>query len=299
MPFWIEAAGLMRHSMSAYGCARCRVACALGAVGLILSGCASETVDERLQVVVTIAPLAGLVDRVAPDISAVTVMIPPGGNPVFYEPSLSRVLAASSADLFVSVGHPAFAWENTWLADLLRQGDAPVVSSAESCDILPDDPHVWLSLPCARSIALRIASAVQQARPEAAESVGASLRDLLAEMDDLRLHADRSLEPHRGGSFIVLHPAWGYLARDYDLQQISILEHGSGDAGPGELAAIVRHGRERGLVDVMVQPQFSAQPARLVADELGGNTVVLDPLARDWATTFRETVRVLSVQVRP
>jgi zinc transport system substrate-binding protein len=226
-------------------------------------------------------------------------MIPPGGNPVIYEPSLSRVRAASSADLFVSVGHPAFAWEETWLADLLRRGDVPVVSSAESCDVLPDDPHVWLSLPCARSIAEKIARAVQRARPEAAESIAASLRELLAEMDDLSLHADRSLEPHRGGSFIVLHAAWGYLARDYDLQQIAILDHGSGDAGPGELAAIVEQGRERGLVDVIVQPQFSAQPARLVADELGGNTVMLDPLARDWATTFRETIHVLSVQVRP
>lgn len=299
MPFWNRNSGLMRHSMSGPGRARCRVACTLGAVGLILSGCVSETIDERLQVVVTIAPLAGLVDRVAPNIAAVTVMIPPGGNPVIYEPSLSRVRAASSADLFVSVGHPAFAWEETWLADLLRRGDAPVVSSAESCDVLPDDPHVWLSLPCARSIAEKIARAVQRARPEAAESIAASLRELLAEMDDLSLHADRSLEPHRGGSFIVLHAAWGYLARDYDLQQIAILDHGSGDAGPGELAAIVEQGRERGLVDVIVQPQFSAQPARLVADELGGNTVMLDPLARDWATTFRETIHVLSVQVRP
>ena len=285
--------------MSGLGRARCLVASTATVVGLILSGCTSETIDQRLQVVVTIAPLAGLVDRVAPDISDVTVMIPPGGNPVIYEPSMSRVRAAAAADLYVSVGHQAFAWESAWLADLLRRGDAPVVSSAEGCDVLPDDPHVWLSLPCARSIAERIARAVQRARPEAAESVAASLREFLAEMDHLRLHADRSLEPHRRGSFIVLHPAWGYLARDYDLQQIAILDHGSGDAGPGELATIVRQGRERGLVDVIVQPQFSAQPARLVADELGGETVMLDPLARDWATTVRETIRVLSLQVRP
>jgi hypothetical protein len=52
-------------------------------------------------------------------------------------------------------------------------------------------------------------------------------------------------------------------------------------------------------VDVIVQPQFSAEPATLVADELGGKTVMLDPLARDWATTVRETIRVLSEQVKP
>ena len=272
------------------------------AVGLVHSACSAETPaggDERLQVVVTVAPLAGLVDRVAPGISRVTVMIPAGGSPVTYEPTLSRVRAASSADLYVAVAHPAFAWETTWLSGLVRQDEVPVISSADGCDVIPDDPHVWLSLPCARSIAERIARAVQRARPEAAESVAASLADLMEEMNDMRRVADSTLEPHRGGGFIVLHPAWGYLARDYDLQQMAILVHGAGDAGPAELATIVNQGRARGLADVVVQPQFSMEPARLVANELGGETVMLDPLARDWAASFGDAVRVLAEQARP
>ena len=292
----------MRHSMTRSGRTRLLFLWLLGALGLVLSGCASETsegTDERLHVVVTVAPLAGLVDRVAPEISRVTVMIPEGSSPVTYEPSLSRVRAASTADLYVSVGHPAFAWESTWLADLVGGGGASIIASADGCDILADDPHVWLSLPCARIIAERIAGAVQHARPAASESVASSLAALLAGMDSLRGVADSSLAPHRGGSFIVLHPAWGYLAHEYGLQQMAILDHGSGDAGPAELAAIVTRAGERGLVDVIVQPQFSVEPARLVASELGGETVMLDPLARNWAASFGNAIRVLANQVRP
>lgn len=278
---------------------RCFAACAAGGLSLTPSACSSETNGDRLSVAVTVAPLAGLVDRVAAGIADVTVMIPPGASPVSYEPSLSKVRAASSADLYVSVGHPAFAWEITWLAGLLERGGAAVISGADGCDVLPDDPHVWLSLPCARSIAERIAQAVQHARPDAAESVAASLEDLLAEMDWMRAAADSLLGPRRGGSFIVLHPAWGYLARDYGLRQMAILEHGSGDAGPGDLGAIVEQARNSGLVEIIVQPQFSAEAALLVADELDGQTVALDPLGRDWSSGFNRAIQVLTEQVRP
>ncbi len=292
----------MRHSMTRSGHARILLVSVVGTLGLVLWGCASETSeggDERLHVVVTVAPLAGLVDRVAPDISRVTVMIPSGSSPVTYEPSLSRVRAAATADLYVSIGHPAFAWETTWLADLVGGDEVSTITSAHGCDIVADDPHVWLSLTCARSIAEEIAGAVRHARPAASESVASSLAALLAEMDSLRRVADSSLGPHRGASFIVLHPAWGYLAHEYGLQQMAILDHGSGDAGPAELAATVAQARERGVVDVIVQPQFSVEPARLVANELGGETVMLDPLARNWAASFGDAVRVLAEQVGP
>jgi zinc transport system substrate-binding protein len=275
------------------------IACAAGGLSLAPGGCAQDQADDRLKVVVTVAPIAGLVDRVSGGIADVTVMIPPGASPVTYEPALSRVRAAASADLYVSVGHPAFSWENTWLAGLLEQGDATVISGSEDCDILPDDPHVWLSLECARSVAERVAEAVRRARPAAAESIAASLAELVSEMNDMRVVADSALGSHRGGTFITLHPAWGYLAEEYDLRQLAILEHGSGDAGPAELARVVAEARELGLVDVVVQPQFSTEAALLVAHELGGEPVFLDPLAREWSASFLRTVHVLAAEVRP
>jgi len=270
-------------------------------VGLALlpSACAPVADSERLQVVATVEPLAGLVERVAPDLIDVTVLIPAGASPVSYEPSVSRLRAASAADLFVSVGHPAFAWEETWLAGLLRSGSARLISSSDGCDLIGDDPHVWLSLDCARGIAERVASAVIHSRTESADSVNAALGRLLAEMDELVHEADSTLAPRAGGAFVVLHPAWGYVAREYGLRQIAVLDHGSSDAGPAELAEIVSLARASGLTNVIVQPQFAAEPAMLVAVELGGTTVLLDPLDRDWVSSYRRTVQVLSREVRP
>ncbi len=195
--------------MRTRGWTRCFAACAAGGLLFTLSGCDSETADDRLSVTVTVAPLAGLVDRMAGNIADVTVMIPPGASPVTYEPSLSRVRAASSADLYVSVGHPAFAWELTWLAGLLGQGDAVIISGAEACEVLPDDPHIWLSLPCARSIAVRVAEALQEARPAASESVAASLADLMAEMNRMRERRRQLAGPPNGRGLHRIAPRLG------------------------------------------------------------------------------------------
>jgi zinc transport system substrate-binding protein len=250
-------------------------------------------------VAVTVAPLAEIVERVAPGLSDITVLIPPGASPVSYEPSMTSVRAAASADLYVSVGHPAFAWETSWLSGLIGADDAIVIPAAAGCGLIPDDPHVWLDLDCVRHTARRVAAAMQEAHPENMDFVAGSLASFLEAVDDLEAEADRVLAPHRGGSFLVLHPAWGYIAAAHDLQQISILEHGSGDAGPAELAAIVRRARELDLRDVLVQPEFSAEPAMMVASELGGSTVILDPLARDWVASYGRAIAVLAEHVRP
>ncbi len=80
---------------------------------------------------------------------------------------------------------------------------------------------------------------------------------------------------------------------------MAILEHGSGDAGPARLATIVERARSLGLANVIVQPQFSAEAALLVAVELNGRTVPLDPLRRDWSSAFDEAVHVLAAEVKP
>ena len=287
----------MKHITLGPGTKRSLVVGVAIVAGIVLLGCSLEPDSGRLKVAVTVTPLAGFVDAIAPEIAEVTVMIPSGANPVTHEPSLSQLRAAVSADIYISVGHSAFTWEETWLRGLLGGGAVSVVTASATCATNPEDPHVWLSLPCARAMARGIAAAVSEARPAESEAVEESLEIFLLTVDSLESQADRFLEPHRGGAFVVLHPAWGYVADDHGLEQISILEHGSGDAGPAELAAIVDRASERGLTDVIVQPQFAVDPAVLVASELGGQTITLDPLRRDWASGFRDAIDVLAGQV--
>jgi zinc transport system substrate-binding protein len=51
---------------------------------------------------------------------------------------------------------------------------------------------------------------------------------------------------------------------------------------------LIRHAREEGIRTIFVQPQFSTRSAEIIAREIGGQVVVADPLAEDWAANLRE-----------
>jgi zinc transport system substrate-binding protein len=275
---------------------RLRTATCLAVVAVSMPGCSGESPQHDLQVVVTVLPLAGIVDRVAPGLVETTAVIPAGANPVTYEPSLSDLREASAADLLFEVGHPALTWERTWIGGLASEGGGRVITAAH-CPTSPDDPHVWLSPSCASMMAQVIAEAITAALPEAGDSIAAALDLFLAEIADVSREAEVTLGGRPGAAFLVLHPAWGYIARAYGLEQLAILDHGSGDAGPGRLAEVIERAKAEGLQNVIVQPQFSTEPAEIVARELGGRVVALDPLERDWCTGMRRAIQAIGSEV--
>ncbi len=53
----------------------------------VLCGCAQQSETGKLQVVTSIEPLSYFAGRIGGRHTAVSVMVPPGGNPHSYEPS--------------------------------------------------------------------------------------------------------------------------------------------------------------------------------------------------------------------
>ena len=66
----------------------------------------------------------------------------------------------------------------------------------------------------------------------------------------------------------------------------------------GDMAAVVAHARADGIKFVFVQPQFSARSAKLIAGEIGGQVVIADPLAEDWADNLRGVARKFETALR-
>ncbi len=85
----------------------------------------------------------------------------------------------------------------------------------------------------------------------------------------------------------VFHPAWGYFADAYGLQQVPIEMEGK-DPKPAQLKSLIQHARESDIKVIFVQPQFSTKSAQLVANEIGGQVVFADPLTADWLANLRE-----------
>jgi zinc transport system substrate-binding protein len=90
----------------------------------------------------------------------------------------------------------------------------------------------------------------------------------------------------QGLEFIVFHPSWGYFAHTYGLKQVAIEIEGKAPK-PAQLAKLIGHCREHSIKVVFVQPQFSAKSAELVAREIDGQVIIVDPLAENWSDNLR------------
>lgn len=251
-------------------------------------------------VAVSVLPLAGLVERLLPPGSAeIAVLVPPGASPHAFEPGVVQLRELSRARRVLLVGHPALTWERTWLADALGDDAGRAVSLARDCPSVPDDPHVWLDPACLRRMARTAAGALAEALPDRRAEVDAALERLVAATDSAERRAEEILAEEGAGAFLVVHPAWGYFARAFGMEQISLLSHGSGDSGAARLASVIERARGEGIRTVVVQPQYSAEAARVVAGEIGGTLVTLDPLERDPVKMLVETARVLGAASAP
>ncbi len=269
------------------------------AVALAAAGChngraAGQPAADRakLPVFAGIPPVAYLVQRIGGRHVEVGTLVQPGQNPHIFEPSPRQVVALKRAVLFFKVGMP---FENTLieLIESRHQGTTVVDTAAgivpqplvdECCDedhhAGDCDPHVWMSPPNLKIMATHVAAALEKADPSHAAEFRRNLAALAQELEELDAKLRQALKPFRGQTFYVFHPAFGYFAHEYHLQQKSVETEGKSPT-PRQLLALIKQARAEHVKIIFLQPQFDVHCAEAVAAAIGGHVMPLDSLAPD------------------
>ncbi|ABB23029.1 metal ABC transporter solute-binding protein, Zn/Mn family [Pelodictyon luteolum] len=280
----------------------------------LTSGCNTQPPDERMQVVVSIQPLAWFAGRIAGSRAVVQVMVPPGGSPHTYEPLPRQMALLRHAALFLKAGS-GVEFELDWMPRFLKLNPALMVCDAsegvqllemggEGHDGSNDhthnhrmDPHFWLDPSNGLMIADNVARCMAEADPEHAGEYLANAGVLKAELRELDASIRTILGPFQGCSFLVFHPAWGYYAHAYGLRQIAA-ESGGKELTPRQMQQVIDQARSEGIRVVFVSPEFSSSQASTIATGIGGLTRSVDPLALDYpgnlrlaTESFREALR--------
>ncbi len=265
-----------------------------GFLAALVSSCTTDRpAATKPLVAVSVAPQAYFVEQVAGDLVDVAVMIPAGANPHAYEPTFQQLRAVSGAALYVKVGHPHLAFEQAWMSKLLAERrDLPVVDGSAGVARLTDDPHVWLAPAHVRTMTTNIAAAIAALLPAEQARIDANRDRFLAAIDRLDGELRQQLTGLPQRRFYVFHPAWGYLAEAYGLEQVAIESEGK-EPDAKRLADLIARARADGVRVVFNEPQFSASSAELVAREIGARVAVIDPQARDWADNLRRVAAQL------
>ncbi len=250
---------------------------------------------EKINVVVTIAPLAYFVEEIGKDRVDVSVMVPSGADPHSYEPSVSQMKKIDKADIYVKIG-TAIDFEIDWL-DKLFDLNKNMRNCDSSLGINADDPHIWLSVEYAKIISKNIKDTLVGFDPDNKDFYEKNTLDLIQRLDDLKKEINLKLSGLKNRSFLVIHPAWEYFAQDFNLKQF-VVEYEGKEPGPKAMAEIINNAKQNNIKVVFVSPQFSKKSAQVIASEIGGRVEEIDPLAYDYIENLRKAADLIQLKIK-
>ncbi len=270
--------------------------------------------SRKLPVVVSILPEKYLVERVGGDLVDVDVLIQPGGDPHLFEPKPSQMKVLARAKIFFAIGLP---FEGSLLPRLKTLNpDLNLVHVDEGIFIypmetrsgihgherseketngsqhLPGDTHIWNSPGNVNRIVRNVTSALVRLDPLNRDTYLDNCFSFLLEVDEIDCSLREMLLEKRGSKFLVFHPAWGYFAREYGLVQVPVEIEGK-EAKPSDIQALIEVARKDKIEVVLVSPQFSDKSAQILAREINGRVVKIDPLAENWIENMKKAGQII------
>lgn len=253
-------------------------------------GCATRTSDSRATLAVSIEPLRYVVEAVAGDKFQVLTIMPRGASPETYEPTPRQMANLSSVGIVFRAGSLGF--EQTKLPALLQTmpdvqlidlgvGIAPLSQGEHSHGGESSiDPHTWMS-PANLIVMARNACAVLcRADSTNAAYFRSRLATFEKKMQQLDSHIRSELLHGSQQAFLIYHPALGYYAHQYHLQQLAV-EHDGKDPSAAYLQHLVERGRSLNISTVFISQEHSGTAARRLADEMQAHVVEINPLHYD------------------
>ena len=251
-----------------------------------------------IEVFVSVLPQKLFVERVGGEHVRVRALVNKGFNPATYQPTTRQIGQLADADLYVRTGMP---FEESWMSRIraanprmqvldMRDGMAllPLEHAHKGHDNGHDlDPHVWTDPMLVKAHLIRLRKELSVIRPDLAEEFAANQKAFAAELELLDQDIRQLLQARAGDVFFVFHPAWGYFARRYDLQQVAADQEGK-EPSARQLALIIEQANAAGVAVVFVQPQFSLKAAQVLAAAINARVEQADPLDEDYFSGMRE-----------
>ncbi|NOD69758.1 zinc ABC transporter substrate-binding protein [Ruegeria sp. HKCCD7303] len=144
------------------------------------------------------------------------------------------------------------------------------------------DPHAWLSPANAETWLNVIAAQLSAADPENAGTYFANAAAAREEMAALSAEVAETLDPVRGGSFIVFHDAYQYFEDAFDFPASGAISlSDASDPSPARIAEVQGRIRDESIDCVLAEPQFDPGIVESVMGGVEAKTSVMDPLGSD------------------
>lgn len=254
--------------------------------------------ENKIQLITSFYPLYFFAERIGGDKISLQAIIPPGVEPHDYELTPRDAAEIENSDLVVVNGAGFEPWFEKIRGDLdekkinyavLSEGitllegaeheeEGAVEEEVHAGEELYD-PHIWLSPVIAQDMVRKITEGLVKSDSMNESYYKENEKKLLSDLSLLDEDFQKGLSSCKKRDFVTSHAAFAYIARQYNLNQVSI----SGISPEEEPSAqklaevsdfVKKNDIEYIFFETLVNPRLS----NTIASETGARTLVLDPL---------------------
>jgi len=264
---------------------------------VLMTGClpttatSSRSADPDLKIITSFLPVyiftANLITGID-GISLHNLAAPDVGCLHDYTLLPGDMVKLEEADIFVYNGADmeSFIGQLAELSD-----DMTSIEASQGIELLPaagdeENGHIWLSVPLAIRQVRNISSGLQLADPVHKSQYQANEAAFVSRLEVLDAEIRSGLTDLQHREIITFHEAFPYLAQEYGLTVVGVIEREPGsEPSASELAATIDLINSKGIPALFAEPQYSTRVAETIAAETGAIIYTLDPIVTGAADT--------------
>lgn len=270
---------------------------------------------EGLKVYASVYPMYDFAKKIAGDKIDVEMVMPQGTEPHGWEPDTKTIKNLENADLFIYNGAGLEDWTDK-VIDSLSNKNLKVVEASEGVELIksshdhededhdneateenhnheaheedheheghhhgPMDPHVWISPKNAKIEMENIKNALAELDKENADYYESNYQKYAKMLDELDAKYSEKLSPLTNKTIVVSHEAYGYLCKDYGLNQLGIKGvNAETEPDAKKMAEIINYVKENKITTIFTEELIDPKVSKIIADETGCLVKVLSPI---------------------
>ncbi|AUM95266.1 TPA: zinc ABC transporter substrate-binding protein [Clostridium botulinum] len=247
--------------------------------------------DEKIKVVVSFNPLKEYVKAIGKDKVEIKSIIPEGSEPHDFEPKIRDMESINSANIFVYNGFGMEAWVDKTLKNIDNKG-LVVVEASKNVTPLKNkeseeenheenkekhehnngqyDPHTWLSIKAAVKQSEVIKDALIKVDPKNKNYYENNYKDFREKLEKLYDEYKNKFESVKDNHFVTGHAAFGYLCRDFNLEQNSVENvFAEGEPTTKKMKELIDYCKKNNIKTVFLEENVSEEVSKTLAKEVG------------------------------
>ena len=207
------------------------------------------------------------------DTANLTLLIPPGTEAHAFEPTPKTIKELKQAQTFFYTSNFLEPWA-------LKLDKNAVMLATNLPEVLPNDPHVWMSFDNAEVMVKNLANYVIKKRPDLEKEISQNTFAFSKEMESLKFLYSKIMPTCENRTiYHIGHLAFGYIARDYNLN-FKALFSADMDQEPStkEIAELVKAIKDNQVKYIFSEEQLNPALAQTISKETGAEILMLNTI---------------------